>query len=331
MKRDPEDVTGVALRWLAAGEPVALATVIRTWSSSPRPTGSQMAISRDGRFEGSVSGGCVETAVVGESLAFFEEAAPRTLEFGVVDERAWEVGLACGGRIEVFVGPAERAVLEEIAQLKAARATFGVATDLASGASRVFAESAVPEDLRASWEELQRGQLPSTLVEQPERRCFLRAERPSPRLVIVGAVHLAQVLTQLARIAGFEVMVIDPRAAFASVERFPDVELICEWPTRALDRIGVDRATALVALSHDPKLDDPALSAGLRSRAFYLGALGSRKTQATRRERLAEAGFETRDIDRISGPIGLPIAAKTTGEIAISIVAEIVARRRGAA
>jgi xanthine dehydrogenase accessory factor len=329
MTLDPESVAERAVSWLESGAKVALATVVQTWSSSPRPPGSQMAIDDRGRFEGSVSGGCVETAVVEASLEVLSSGEPRALEFGVSNERAWEVGLACGGRVEVFVGPAELEPLRAIARLRAARATFGHAIELATGRTIVFAGTDVPERFRAAWSELSIADDGASTVIDDGARAFLRLERPPVRIVVIGAVHLTQVLAELARLAAFDLVVVDPRAAFASTARFPGVEVICEWPERALASIALDRRTAVIALSHDPKLDEPALAAALRSPAFYVGALGSKKTQASRKRRLADAGFSETDLARISGPVGLDIGAKTTAEIAISIVAEIVARRRG--
>jgi xanthine dehydrogenase accessory factor len=328
---DPESVVDRAVAWLDGGARVALATVTQTWSSSPRPAGSQMAIDDRGRFEGSVSGGCVEAAVVEASLDFLSTGKARVLEFGVSNERAWEVGLACGGRVEVFVGGADIAALKKIVAHRQARATFGVAVDLESGATDVFREDEVPESLRAAWGELAiTDESASAVLERTSERgrAFVRVERPPLRMVVIGAVHLTQVLAHLAKLAAFDVVVVDPRAAFANAERFPNVEVVCEWPDKALERVVLDRRTAVVALSHDPKLDEPALGAALRSQAFYVGALGSKKTQASRRGRLAEAGFLEADLDRISGPVGLDIGAKTTAEIAISIMAEIIARRR---
>jgi xanthine dehydrogenase accessory factor len=333
MTADAESVVDEAAGWLEGGARVALATVTQTWSSSPRPAGSQMAIDDRGRFEGSVSGGCVEAAVVEAGLDFLATGKPRTIEFGVSNERAWEVGLACGGRVEVFVGGADRDALREIARLREERATFGIAIDLESGKTDVFRDGDVPEALRSVWGELASAADGGTQVLEAgadRARTFMRVERPPVRIVVIGAVHLTQVLAQLAKLSAFDVVVIDPRAAFASAARFPDVEVVCEWPDRAFERVALDRRTAVVALSHDPKLDEPALGAALRSPAFHVGALGSKKTQASRRRRLAGAGFSEADLDRISGPVGLDIGAKTTAEIAISIMAEIIARRRGA-
>lgn len=157
---------------------------------------------------------------------------------------------------------------------------------------------------------------------------FLRVYNPPVRLVVVGAVHVAQALAPMARLAGYDVLVVDPRRSFAADERFRGVELSREWPDEALARVGVDRRTAIVTMTHDPKIDDPALVAALRTDAFYVGALGSRKTQAARRERLREEGFTDADLDRIDGPVGLAIGSVSPGEIAVSILSQLVARLR---
>lgn len=168
----------------------------------------------------------------------------------------------------------------------------------------------------------------SALVESPEGRFFIEVFNPPLRLVVVGAVHIAQPLARMAAMAGYAVAVIDPRSAFASSERFPGVELSTEWPDEAMARLKPDRRTAIVTLTHDPKVDDPALVAALRSSAFYVGALGSKKTHAARLKRLADAGFKDTDFARIHGPVGLDIGAVSPAEIAVSILAQITATLR---
>ncbi len=330
MATDAESVVESALSWLREERRVALATVIKTWSSSPRPVGSQMAIDDQGRFEGSVSGGCVEAAVIDASRQILKNGGVRTLEFGVGNELAWEVGLACGGQVEIFVQRAELEVMETLAKARQERATFAVHTDLGSGSTQIFREGFVPESYRPSFDELARApdDEAAIVVELAGQRAFMELIRPPLRLVIIGAVHLTQVLANLATQCGFRVSVIDPRAVFATAERFPDVELVCEWPAAALEKQPLDERTAFVTLSHDPKLDEPALAAALESRCFYIGALGGKRTQEARRARLAEAGFGERELARIHGPVGLRIGAQTTPEIAISIMAEIIEHRR---
>jgi xanthine dehydrogenase accessory factor len=283
-----------AAAWSDAGQRVALATVVSTWGSSPRPPGSQLAVSERGEMAGSVSGGCVEAAVVQEALEMLRSGGPRTVEYGVTAGRAWEVGLPCGGRIRVHVEPAPTAELGELLRSLGARERVERLLDLGDG-----------ETFRVVLE-------------------------PPVRLVIVGAVHLAQPLARMARVAGYDVTVVDPRAAFATAERFPEVTLERAWPTEAVPRLALDARSALVALSHDRRLDDPALEAALRSEAFYVGALGSRKTQAALRERLRGAGFAEPDVGRVHGPVGLDLGAVTPAEIAVEILAELVAALREA-
>ncbi|HET9596808.1 MAG TPA: XdhC/CoxI family protein [Anaeromyxobacteraceae bacterium] len=322
-----------AAAWADAGLGVALATVVSTWGSSPRPVGSQLAVNERGEFTGSVSGGCIEGAVVSESLAALRDGAPRRLAYGVSDGRAWEVGLACGGRIEVFTQRSRREVVGAVLEATGAKRAAVLITDLATGEARLVPADATGEDpeLAAAVREAARLDR-STPLERAGRTLFLRVYNPPVRVVVVGAVHVAQPLVRMIRLAGYEAIVIDPRTAFATPERFPDVPLAPGWPEEALARLAPDQRTAVVALSHDPKLDDPAIAAALRSPAFYVGALGSRKTQAARRERLLAQGFGEADLARIHGPVGLPLGAVSPGEVAASILAELVLalRRPGA-
>jgi xanthine dehydrogenase accessory factor len=334
---DREAVFSTAREWLAEGERVAWATVVGTWSSSPRPLGSQMVIAEGGRFAGSVSGGCVESAVLVAAGELFAGGPPRTLKFGVSSEQAWEVGLPCGGTIEVFLGEASRPIVEQLVEARARRATEARVIDLASGTEEIW-DAARPSPLvgsdvalgQAVAQALHREQ--SQLIELGERRLFVQLLAAPLRLVVVGAVHLTQTLAELAMLSGIDVTVVDPRTAFASPERFPGVTLAHEWPDVALENLGLDRRSAVVVLSHDAKLDEPALEAALRSDCFYIGALGSQRTQAARRARLGESGFGEEALQRIHGPVGLDIGALTTPEIAISIMAELIRawRRRQA-
>jgi xanthine dehydrogenase accessory factor len=322
-------VFATALDWLSQGERVAWATVVSTWSSSPRPVGSQLAIGESGRFAGSVSGGCVEAAVLVAARELFAGGGPRTLKYGVSSEQAWEVGLPCGGTIEVFLGEASLPIVERLAHARARRASLARVIELASGAEEVWDEAsrsplvgADAELARAIEQALHREQ--SQLVELAGRRLFVHVVAAPLRLVVVGAVHLTQVLSELAALSGVDVTVVDPRTAFASPERFPGVALVHEWPDAALAGRGLDRRSAVVVLSHDAKLDEPALEAALKSDCFYIGALGSQRTQAARRARLGELGFAEEALARIHGPVGLDIGASTTPEIAVSIMAELI-------
>ena len=324
-----------ALDWLEEGRRVALATVIQTWGSAPRPVGSQLAIDGGGTFLGSVSGGCVEGEVIAEAAEVLLTATPKTLEFGVEDGTAWKAGLACGGTIRIFVEPLEggagggTSVLHQLAGDIEARRKVALVTELANGERRLaHAPEDLGDDLAPALGEAFR-QDRSIALPGSNGEIFINFFAPTTRLVIVGAVHVAQALVPMARALGYEVLIVDPRAAFATQERFGDVRIEHDWPDEALPAAGLDAATAVVALSHDSKLDDAALISALRSDAFYVGALGSRKTHAGRAERLAQAGIAAADIARIHAPIGLDIGAQGAAEIALSIIAEITAVARG--
>lgn len=329
---DVESVVERASEWCREGRRVVLATVVSTWRSAPRPVGSRMAIADDGRFAGSVSGGCVEAAVIHEAQALLSgkrEAA--TLRYGVASHDAWEVGLPCGGQIEVFAAEASCELLEALAEAKAQRRSLVSLLSLDEGEQRLFAAAddfaAEPAELA----ELARSALAtgeSQLCELGRGRVFVQADAAPLRLVAIGAVHLGQALSEIAQRCGFEVVIVDPRTAFATPQRFPGVRLVHDWPDVAVQALSADERTAVVVLSHDAKLDEPALAAALRSKAFYVGALGSRRTQAARKRRLAEQGFTEGQLSRIHGPVGLAIGARTTAEIAVAIMAEIIGVRR---
>lgn len=315
-----ENAPEQALEWHRTGAGAALATVVQTWGSAPRRAGAQMVVSGNGDMMGSVSGGCVEGAVVVEAMEALEDGAPRLLEFGVSDGDAFAVGLACGGTIKVLVepvGPAMPvAMLEELVAARAARDAVAYVIDLQDWTRRL------DRDGHAA-----RFASDRTGVEE-DGRTFVAIHNPPLRLAIVGAVHIAQALVPMARIAGYDPMIIDPRGAFGSEARFPGETLIDDWPDAALAQVGMDARTALVLLTHDPKLDDPALHVALNSQAFYIGALGSTRTHAKRVERLGEAGFTPDQIARIRGPVGLDIGAASPPEIAVSILAQMIATLR---
>jgi xanthine dehydrogenase accessory factor len=333
-----EDVLAAALRWRSEGRRAALATVLRTWGSSPRQPGSQLAVNDQRAFVGSVSGGCVEGAVIHEALEVMASGQPRTLDFGVSDEDAWAVGLACGGKVQVYVDPVGDAEERLLAELLAGGERRGhvLATRLGSrehvllamedGVLRPREGDADPELLEASRGALTRDR--SEVVETPGGEVFLQVYNPPLRMVVVGAVHIAQALCPMAAIAGFAVTVVDPRTAFATPERFPGVTLSTDWPDRALEALAPDHRSAVVTLTHDPKLDEPALAVALRSGAFYIGALGSTRTQAARLGRMRGLGFDDATLARIHGPVGLDIGARSAAEIAVSILAQIVERLR---
>lgn len=327
---DAESVFETAQAWLAEGRRLVWATVVSTFRSSPRPLGSQMVIADDGRFAGSVSGGCVEAAVIAAAAQLFAGQPSRTVRYGVSSEQAWDVGLPCGGKLEVFMGEVPPNLLAHVVEGRRRRQSVGWVTDLSSGAQSLSVGALQPEPALSEVLTAALGGEQSQLIEAADRRVFVHVVPAPPRLVVVGAVHLTQALAELAKSCGFEVIVVDPRTAFATRARFPSARLCHDWPDEALDALPLDRRTAVVVLSHDAKLDEPALMSALRSESFYIGALGSRRTQEARRQRLAEAGFGDADLARIHGPVGLAIGAVTAPEMAVAIMAEIVqARRRG--
>jgi xanthine dehydrogenase accessory factor len=326
MTAEPDDPFERIAHWRALGQAVALATVVRTWGSSPRPAGSHLAVEEGGAFVGSVSGGCIEGATVAQALESIADGKPRLLEFGVSDARAWEVGLACGGRVQVYV---ER-IDERVDRLLAARREkrpVALVTRLVDGAQALVGGEASDGALALSPALLDevRGRIAAERSGplEADDGLFARIYAPPPRLLVVGAVHIAQALVPMARLAGFAVTVIDPRRSFASAERFPEADLTGDWPDEAMARLAPDAHTAVVTLSHDPKLDDPALIAALGSPAFYVGALGSRRTHVQRLQRLQEAGLESQS-GRIRAPVGLDLGGRSPAEIAVSILAEIV-------
>jgi xanthine dehydrogenase accessory factor len=316
-----DQIPEAALAWHRAGIGAALATVVETWGSAPRQAGSQLAISGTGEMIGSVSGGCVEGAVVTEALEALGDRKPRFLTFGVSDDTAFAVGLACGGTIRVLVEPigdGPQALPEPLlADLVAARA-----------APRAIALVTRPDDWHrhlanpGDAPEVD-ARLKSDRSSMEEDGRFIAVHNPPLRLIVVGAVHIAQPLLTIARECGFNCTLIDPRAAFGSSARFPDEVIFDDWPDEALKTLAPDSRTAIVTLTHDPKLDDPAIRAALQSQAFYLGCLGSKKTHAKRLDRLTDAGFTPDEIARIHAPVGLDIGAKTPAEIAVSIMAQI--------
>jgi len=314
---DLAGVLALALDWHRGGSGVVVATVVETWGSAPRPTGSQLVIREDGHMEGSVSGGCVEGAVIVEALDALGDGKARLLEFGVSDDEAFAVGLACGGRIKVLVEPVGDAmpvdVLADLVTQRAARKPVGYVADLGGDARHVVSADAYPDRFR----------MDRSGVED-DGRTFVAIHNPPLRMIVVGGVHIAQTLLPMARACGYVPILVDPRPAFASVERFPDVQIMDDWPDDALARAGLDSRTAVVTLTHDPKLDDPAIIAALQSDAFYLGCLGSKRTHAKRVERLIAAGISADNIARIHAPVGLNIGGRSPAEIAISTMAQVV-------
>jgi xanthine dehydrogenase accessory factor len=325
-------------QWRAEGDaPIALATVIETWGSAPRKVGAKMAVRPDGAMVGSVSGGCVEGAVVEAATETLANGRPQLLEFGVADETAWEVGLACGGHIKVWVEPLDTAVYPFIQQLITNEQAGACVTILTGPAELVGRKMVFDADGRsvgnlgvkaledAACAAVQQTNHSRRVQLNEEVEAFVDVYRPAPALVMVGGVHIAVALTSIAKTLGYRTIVVDPRRAFGSQARFPHVdELIQAWPEQAFSQIKLTGDTAVALLTHDPKIDDPALHVVLKSSAFYIGALGSNKTHAKRKQRLSDHGFDAATIDRIYGPIGLDIGADNPEEIALAVMAEIV-------
>ncbi len=347
-------------RQLAEGGPVGRAVVTSVWGSAPRPEGACLLARPDGTMAGSVSGGCVESAAVEEIGLAILRGTPRVDRFSVSDETAWGVGLACGGSIEILFEPVVRPEI-----LAAAERGGVVVATVVAGPAPPGAHWIVPDDDEPSGPVLppdvgqdDTGALatlrelgPEVLARAAEahrrhasmafdipgqhgepHRIFLEFFPRQATLLIFGATHVAMALVGLARRLGYRTVVADGRAAFLTRERFPDAdELVLGWPEDAFARTGIDRGTCVCVLSHDPKFDETALEIALRSDAAYIGAIGSRKTQAARRERLAQRGFSGEEIARLHGPIGLDLGGKEPAETALAILAEMTMARHGKA
>jgi xanthine dehydrogenase accessory factor len=310
----------------------AVATVIATRKSAPRPVGSKLVVTRDGTLTGSVSGGCVESDVFIAAQEAMDSGVPRLLTYGISDDLAAGVGLPCGGEIDVWVEPqtttfdeSERAVLLTVIDGDPLGAKLLVRADGST-------EGDGPQELAAlATDALRRGK--SHVVEQPDRKVFADVFGPPPTLLVYGAVDTANALCGMAKQLGWHTVVADARARFITSERMPEAdELLQLWPEEALAHVGVDTATAIVVLTHDDKFDLPLLTAAVKTEAFYIGALGSRRNQERRSALLREAGLTDEELERISGPCGVDIGADSPEETALSILAEALAvraRRRG--
>jgi len=329
-------------KWHAGDKSIALATVIQTWGSSPRREGAKMALTPDGKITGSVSGGCVEGAVFDTGVEVLKSNHPQLLHFGVADETAWEVGLACGGSIDIFVKPLDSRFFESLRSVLVGEQPAVLVT-VVRGPNDILGREMLVRDngnvtgtlsnkldesaLNLAKETLAHGVSHRVMLSE-DIEAFIEVILPPPTLIAVGGVHITIALMALAKTLGYRTVVIDPRSAFGNEERSPNVDpLIQLCPDEAFQQIPITRSTAVAMLTHDPKLDDPALKIALPSPAFYVGALGSKTTQAKRRQRLLDDGLTEEQLNRLRGPIGLKIDAHTPEEIAVSIMAEIVATR----
>jgi xanthine dehydrogenase accessory factor len=345
METNMRDILSDLDRWQAEDKPIALATVIQTWGSSPRRAGAKMALTPDGKITGSVSGGCVEGAVYETGVDVLNLNRPQLLHFGVADETAWEVGLACGGSIDIFVKPLDKEFFKSLRSVLVKESAAVLVTVVRGSDHLLGHEMLIGEDgriagtisndlneqaLNLAQETLAQGESRRVMLNE-NTEVFMEAVLPPSTLIAVGGVHITIALMALAKTLGYRTVVIDPRSAFGNEDRFPNVDqLIPLWPDEAFQQVPITRATAIAMLTHDPKLDDPALKIALPSQAFYIGALGSKTTQAKRRQRLLDDGLTEEQLNRLHGPIGIEIGAGTPEEIAMSIMAEVVAARNKA-
>ncbi|MGA0122050.1 MAG: XdhC family protein, partial [Gaiellales bacterium] len=321
----------------ARGDQVALSTVVRTYRSAPRPIGSVFAVSSSGEMAGSVSGGCVEGDIYGAAQELFRDAdadGPRLIHYGISDDLALEVGLACGGELWVALDRwRPRPVLRRGAIATAfggdqngRSVAFDADTDTATGdlagALRETADDLIAEAVATE---------ASAAVDLEDGvTLFVESVHPAPRVVVVGAVDTAEALCRMARTLGWRTAVVDPRGKFATAERIPSADAIeAVWPDAAYPALALEAADHVVVLTHDPKIDDPAISLALQTGVGYVGALGSRRTQEKRNARLRESGCTDAQIERIHGPVGLDIGAHSPAETAVAILAEIIGWRSG--
>ena len=310
---DVDDILTPTSFWLKEKRRIALATVISTWGSSPRPVGGQMAIDENGEIIGSVSGGCIEGAVISEGIDSIKDGKSRIKDYGISNDMAWEVGLACGGELKVLIQPLnlEDEIVYSIVDSIKKRKVVKLKIDCSNG-DRII-DNTINNQI--------------SYFDKSNNE-FIHIIDPKPRLFIIGAVHIAQALVSLANVADYEIVLIDPRDHFATKDRFPNCKIINEWPDEALSKFHLDSSSHLVTLTHDPKIDDLALIFCMKKNFGYIGSLGSKKTHNKRCERLIEKGFDEIELSKIHAPIGLDIKAKTPAEIATSILAEIINYRR---
>ena len=315
-------------RWRAAGQDVAVATVVGSRRTAPRPIGSKLGVSSAGELAGSVSGGCVENDVYGVAQEVLAGAPPRLVSYGISDELAFEVGLPCGGEIDVFVDRADDELFARVQQIVAdgRRAVLLTVLEGGNAGAKRLVEEGEADELSAAL--IREGR--NRVVEHERVQLFAEVFAPPPRLLVIGAIDTAESLCRAARGIGWRTIVADPRARFATADRVPSAdELLPLWPDDALAQVRPDYDTAIVVLTHEDKFDGPALAGALETEAFYIGALGSRRAQEKRRERLLAAGVPEGALERIVGPCGLDVGASTPAETAYSILAEILAVRAG--
>jgi len=344
-----KDIQSDLERWQSEGEEIAMATVVQVYRSAPRPAGARLCVTRSGRMAGSVSGGCVEADVFERAMKVLDIGEPEVVNYGIADELGFQVGLSCGGSIDILIEPfvpdsGWEALGQAVKRQQPAAYAIGLAPTPILGRKLTILPGGKPVgsiastlDNRIADESDRLLQMGGTEVVtlpwlEGEAQVFLEAFPPAPSLLIIGATHTAISLCRMAREVGFQVTVIDARSALATQERFPDAhQIIRAWPEEALEQQPLSDHSFMVVLTHDPKFDVPALACALCSQARYIGALGSRVTHEKRKAQLAQRGFTAADLDRIRSPIGLDIGSRTPEELAVAILAEILAVRYGRA
>ncbi|MAH89576.1 MAG: hypothetical protein CMJ06_06035 [Pelagibacterales bacterium] len=322
-----KEIYSKILDWLKDKKDVAIASVIETWGSSPRPVGSIMAINNNNEIVGSVSGGCVESFVFSKALEVIKSNKVETLEFGVTNTKAWEVGLTCGGKIKVFL---EKISYSDLNYIKRINSSFTknenilVATRLKDGKRKILNDTenlSLKNSFNINTEKVKSG-----LEILSNEIWYLKIFENNIKVIIIGAVHIAEPLIKFLNNLAYEVFLIDPRSSF-NEKRYSNVKILKEWPDEALKKIKIDKSTAIVTLTHDPKLDDPALLYSLKTKAFYIGCLGSSKTHKSRILRLKKKDINQIKLSRLNGPVGIDIGAKTPTEIAVSIISQIIKKK----
>jgi xanthine dehydrogenase accessory factor len=326
------EILPTLVRWHAEGRRVAIATVVERRGSAPRDPGASLALNDLGEIAGSVTGGCVEPSVVREAQEVLDGGGARLREYGISDDTAFEVGLACGGTVGILIGPLDTALVPALA--RAAEEDRPAALTLVASGERIGAQELHDHPEGAVAGLVEAGE--SALVDVAGDAVFVHALRPRPAMYVFGAIDHAAALARVGKLLGYRVTVCDARAAFVTRERFPEAdELVVAWPDRFLHDAPVDAATVICVLTHDEKFDVPALIAALETPAVYIGAMGSKVTTADREQRLRAEGVDDAGLGRIHAPIGLAIGARSPEEVAVAIGAEIVeatavARRRAA-
>ena len=340
------ELLNVIDQWIKSDKKVALATVVNVYGSAPRQLGAKMAVNQDGLMAGSVSGGCVEGAVVAEAIQIIKSKKSKLLHYGVSDEQAFSVGLACGGVIEIFVEPVDEKEFSQIKQDLESDQLFARVTVIrgencgekivvfpGGAQSGNFSSEVIQNEVNHRLPEQFQKQLPGRFeIRENEElsEIFIDIYSPLPRLIIVGAVHIAIPLVTFGKLLGFHTVVVDPRKSFSNLERFPHAdELVQEWPEEYFSRVGLNEGSYLAVVSHDEKLDVPALAFACKSKARYIGALGSKKTFEKNKNGMRELGIMEDAIAKIYSPIGVTIGAHGAEEIALSIMTEIIAVKNG--